>query len=48
MLKAMGLDKKRIDSALRISFAPFITKGDVDALVAALQKGAKMLRRERN
>lgn len=48
VLKAMGLDKKRIDSALRISFAPFNTKGDVDALVAALQKGAKMLRRERN
>ena len=48
VLKAMGVDKKRIDSALRISFAPFNTKGDVDALVAALQKGAKMLRRERN
>lgn len=39
VLKAMGVDKKRIDSALRISFAPFNTKGDVDALVAALQKG---------
>ncbi|MGM9613639.1 MAG: cysteine desulfurase family protein [Butyricicoccus sp.] len=45
VLKAMGLDKKRIDSALRISFAPFNTRDDVDALVTALQKGAKMLRR---
>lgn len=45
VLKAMGLDKKRIDSALRISFAPFNTREDVDALVTALQKGAKMLRR---
>ncbi len=45
VLKAMGLDKKRIDSALRISFAPFNTKEDVDALIAALKKGAAMLKR---
>ena len=45
MLKAMGLDKNRIDSALRISFAPFNTREDVDALIAALKKGAAMLKR---
>lgn len=45
VLKAMGLDKNRIDSALRISFAPFNTREDVDALIAALKKGAAMLKR---
>lgn len=45
VLKAMGLDKARIDSALRISFAPFNTKEDVDALIEGLKKGAAMLRR---
>lgn len=45
ILGAMGLEKARIDSALRISLAPFNTKEDIDALVAALQKGAAMLRR---
>ena len=42
---AMGLDKKRIDSALRVSFAPFNTQEDVDALIAGLEAGARMLRR---
>lgn len=45
VLKAMGLDKKRIDSALRISFAPFNTREDVDALIDGLLEGAAMLRR---
>lgn len=45
VLRAMGLDKVRIDSALRVSFAPFNTKEDVDALLDALEKGAKLLRR---
>lgn len=45
VLKALGLDKKRIDSALRISFAPGSTMEDVEALIEALQKGAKMLKR---
>ncbi|MGE4548016.1 MAG: cysteine desulfurase family protein [Intestinibacillus sp.] len=45
VLRAMGLPKERIDSALRVSFAPFNTKEDVDALLAALKKGAAMLRR---
>lgn len=45
VLKAMGLDKARIDSALRISFAPFNTDQDIDALIEGLKKGAAMLRR---
>ena len=45
VLKALGLPKARTDSAPRISFAPFNTKEDVDAFVAAVKKGAKMFRR---
>lgn len=45
VLKALGLPKARTDSAIRVSFAPFNTKEDVDAFIAAAQKGVKMLRR---
>lgn len=45
VLREMGLPKERIDSALRVSFAPFNTTEDVDALLAAVKKGAAMLRR---
>ena len=45
VLKALGLPKARTDSALRVSFAPFNTKEDVDAFIAAVKKGAKMFRR---
>lgn len=45
VLKSMGLRKDQIDSALRISFAPFNTLEDVDALIKALKKGVKMLKR---
>lgn len=45
VLKALGLPKARTDSALRVSFAPFNTKEDVDAFVAAVKKGVKMFRR---
>ncbi len=45
VLRAMGLDKARIDSALRISFAPYNTNTDIDALLAGLQAGANMLKR---
>lgn len=45
VLRAMGLDKARVDSALRVSFAPYNTNEDIDALVAGLQAGAKMLKR---
>ena len=33
VLKALGLPKARTDSALRVSFAPFNTREDVDALM---------------
>lgn len=45
VLRALGLPKTRTDSALRVSFAPENTREDVDAFVAAAQKGAKLLRR---
>ena len=45
VLKALGLPKTRTDSALRVSFAPFNTREDVDAFIAAVKKGAKMFRR---
>ena len=45
VLRAMGLDKARIDSALRISFAPQNTNADIDALLDGLEAGAKMLKR---
>ena len=45
VLKALGLPKGARISALRVSFAPFNTKEDVDAFVAAVEKGAKMFRR---
>ena len=39
------LPEARTDSAIRVSFAPFNTKEDVDAFINAAQKGVKMLRR---
>ena len=43
VLKALGLPKTRTDSALRVSFCPSNTTDDVDAFVAAAQKGREML-----
>ena len=45
VLAAMQLDHARIDSALRISFAPSNTAEDVQALLDALDEGTKRLRR---
>lgn len=45
VLTAMGLSPKTIDSALRISFAPFNTTADSDAFMIAAEKGVKMLKR---
>ncbi len=45
VLAAMKLDHTRIDSALRISFAPSNTAEDVEALLDALDEGAKRLRK---
>ena len=41
VLSSMGLDGRRIDSAQRISFSRFSQKGDVDALVSAIEEGRK-------
>lgn len=45
VLSAIGLPRERTDSALRVSFAPFNTKADVDALIGAIEKGKKLLGR---
>ena len=45
VLKALGLPKTRTDSALRVSFAPFNTKEDVDKLVSALNKAYDMFKK---
>lgn len=45
VLREMGLDKKRVDSALRISFSRDNTKADVDALKDALISATQKLRR---
>lgn len=45
VLKEMGLDRKLIDSALRISFSRYNTKQDVDSLVFALKDAVRNLRK---
>ena len=45
VLRAMGLDKARIDSAIRVSFSPYNTAEDVEALLTGLEKAAAMLKR---
>ncbi|MBO5019552.1 MAG: cysteine desulfurase [Clostridia bacterium] len=45
VLKALGLDKKHSDSALRLSFSKNNTKEDIDLTVAALEEATKKLRR---
>ncbi len=43
VLSAMGLDKARADSALRISFSKYNTKQDVDALCEGIEAGLAVL-----
>lgn len=43
VLSAMGLDKNRADSALRISFSKYNTKEDIDALCENLALGLRVL-----
>ncbi len=45
VLRAMKLDKARIDSAIRVSFSPFNAIEDVEALLTGLEKAAAMLKR---
>lgn len=44
VLKAMGLDRAHIDSALRLSFSKNNTKEDIDLTVAALGEAVQRLR----
>ena len=44
-LSSLGLDNKRIDSALRISFSRENTKDDIDKLCEAISEAAKKLKR---
>ena len=45
VLNEMGLDRKRTDSALRISFSRYNTKEDTDMLISALEEAKKQLRK---
>ena len=45
VLDEMGLERARIDSALRISFSRFSAKEDIDRLTEALTEATKTLRR---
>ncbi len=44
-LTALGLDSKRIDSTLRISFSRYNTKADIDNLCSALKEATNKLKR---
>lgn len=44
VLVQMGLDKKRLDSPLRISFSRFTTVQEIDALVSGIADGKKTIR----
>lgn len=43
VLGAMGLSKERADSALRISFSKYNTRGDIDALCQGIAEGLRTL-----
>ena len=45
VLKEIGLDKKRSDSALRLSFSKDNTKEEIDLILCALEEATKKLRR---
>lgn len=45
VLNEMGLEPKRVDSALRISFSRYNTKEDADMLVSALEEAKNQLRK---
>lgn len=47
VLTAMGFDRRRIDSALRISFSRNTTKEEIDLLATRLEDGLKRLIRSR-
>ncbi len=44
VLLQMGLDRKRLDSPLRISFSRFTTVQEIDALITGIADGKKIIR----
>ena len=44
VLLQMGLDRKRLDSPLRISFSRFTTVQEIDALITGIAEGKKVIR----
>ena len=44
VLLQMGLDRKRLDSPLRISFSRFTTVQEIDALITGIAEGKKIIR----
>ena len=40
----MNLDRRRLDSPLRISFSRFTTVSEIDALVLGIREGKKTIR----
>lgn len=44
VLVQMGLDKKRLDGPLRISFSRYTTVQEIDALVSGISEGKKVIR----
>lgn len=47
VLSSIGLDKQRIDSALRLSYSKDINKEDIDCVLTALEEATKKLRRSK-
>ena len=44
-LSVMGVDAKRIDSSIRVSFGIHTTEEDIDTFIAALEKAAEKLQK---
>ena len=44
VLMQMGLDRRRLDSPLRISFSRYTTIQEVDALIQGIAEGKKVIR----
>ncbi len=44
VLMQMGLDRRRLDSPLRISFSRFTTVQEIDALISGIKDGKKVIR----
>ena len=45
VLSAMGLQRDRVDSAIRVSFSKYSTREDIDALIEGITGGARTLQK---